>query len=96
MYPGAHVTGGLGASECSGAVAARERRSNADAYSYAESNAHSKTDADTNSDANASTRTGLLPHLERQPGIHRRHDGESERHQLHSRLLDAEPESGDE
>jgi hypothetical protein len=81
-------------------VAARKWRSNANANTdaHTQSDADSKTDTDSNSNAhsNTSAQSRMLRNMERKPGLHRRHDGEFERHQLHRRLLDAEPESGDE
>jgi len=79
-------------------VAARKWRSNANTDAQSDADANAKTDTDSNSDAysNTSARPRMLRNMERKPGLHRRHDGEFERHQLHRRFLDAEPESGDE
>jgi hypothetical protein len=97
MPSGPHLAGGLGASERPGTLATSQRTDshanpNTGSDSYAKTNTHADAQADTYSGA----RSRLFRHLECFAGLHRRHDRQFEWHQLHSRVLDAKPESGNQ
>jgi hypothetical protein len=91
MYPGAHDAGWLGAAECPGTVATGGERD-----SYADSNSRANSYSNTIPNPNANSRQWMLSSVERDRRLYRRHDSELEWHELHGRILDTQPESGDE
>ena len=102
MYSGAHLTGRLGAAQCTGLVAAGERNSRtipdtnsntcAHTDSHAQTNPHANSRTESYADSNAHTVRILCSRVERHSGLYRGHDCQRERRELRGQLLDAKSE----